>query len=78
VRKPLPKVSPHKYPAEDQTIRGLGDIVHLAAQPIARILDHHLRTDIQHCAACAKRRQTLNHLLPFHSSPSPSSSSTDR
>lgn len=40
--------------------RGLGDFVHLAALPVARILDRLLGTSLASCRACARRRAALN------------------
>ena len=56
--KPIPRVSAKKY-------RGLGDVVEAVAQPIARAIDRVAGTDIEHCAGCAKRRKTLNRIIPF-------------
>lgn len=39
---------------------GLGDAVHMMAQPIAAAIDMVAGTDIQGCSACAKRRAKLN------------------
>ena len=39
---------------------GLGDAVHAVAQPIARVLDKALGTNIKGCSACAGRRAKLN------------------
>jgi len=40
--------------------KGLGDMVHAVAQPIAKIIDSVAGTKIQRCGACAKRRAKLN------------------
>ena len=40
--------------------RGLGDLVAVVAQPIARAIDRVAGTDIEHCAGCARRRAVLN------------------
>ena len=48
-----------------QSIRGIGDVVHKVAQPIAKVIDKTLGTKIQKCGGCAKRREALNKALPF-------------
>lgn len=60
VQKPLPKVSPKKY-------RGMGDVVHAVAQPIAKMIDHVAGTSIKSCSACGQRREALNRIVPFGS-----------
>lgn len=55
---PLRKISAKKY-------RGLGDVVAAVAQPIARTIDRHLGTAIEHCVGCAARRRNLNQWVPF-------------
>jgi len=47
-------------------IRGLGDLVHTVAQPIAWAIDKALGTNVQGCWSCAGRRQTLNEILPLN------------
>lgn len=44
--------------------RGLGDAVAAMAQPIARVLDGALGTNIQNCGGCKARREALNRLVP--------------
>lgn len=46
-------------------MNGLGDLVHLAANPIAKIADKVLHTSLSSCNACAKRREALNNAVPF-------------
>lgn len=41
---------------------GLGDVVSAVAQPIARLIDGLIGTDLQHCGGCKKRREALNQL----------------
>jgi hypothetical protein len=41
----------------------LGDKVHSVAQPIAKVIDRVIGTEIQGCSACAKRREKLNNLF---------------
>lgn len=41
---------------------GLGDRFASIAQPIARVIDATLGTDIQNCGGCAKRKEFLNNL----------------
>lgn len=40
--------------------KGLGDVVHAIAQPIAQAIDSVAGTKIKGCGACAKRRANLN------------------
>lgn len=51
-------------------LKGLGDVVALAAQPIARAIDKVLGTDIEHCGGCAERRENLNRQFPIKPSDS--------
>ena len=44
--------------------RGLGDLVALFAEPIARASDAVLGTKLVGCNACAERRAALNKLVP--------------
>lgn len=46
-------------------IKGAGDLVALVAQPIAGAIDKVFKTKVKTCAACAKRKEMLNHLVPF-------------
>lgn len=46
-------------------MRGLGDVVEKLADPVARLSDRVFKTKIKGCSACAKRREMLNHLVPF-------------
>lgn len=46
-------------------IRGLGDVVHMIAQPIAKTIDAVAGTRIVECGACKKRRETLNQIIPL-------------
>lgn len=46
--------------------RGLGDVVHTIAQPIAWAIDKALGTNVQGCWSCAGRRHALNQALPFN------------
>jgi len=43
---------------------GLGDAVAAVAQPIARVLDGALGTNIENCGGCKARRAALNKLVP--------------
>lgn len=58
---PIKRVSASKY-------RGLGDIVHAVANPVAKVVDRVAGTNLQGCESCAKRREALNRALSFHSS----------
>jgi hypothetical protein len=44
--------------------RGLGDIVYNIAQPIAKVIDSTLGTNIKNCGGCKKRRKLLNNAFP--------------
>jgi len=46
-------------------IRGLGDVVAVVAQPIAKVIDKVAGTKIQGCSSCENRRKALNKLLPI-------------
>lgn len=46
-------------------LQGAGDAVAVIAEPIAKVLDRVFRTKIKSCSACAKRKEMLNHLIPF-------------
>lgn len=53
-----------------ERIEGLGDIVHLLANPIAHTLDHVFNTHFVECAErmespCAKKRRALNKAVPL-------------
>ena len=43
--------------------RGLGDMVHAVAHPIAKAIDAVAGTDLQHCSKCAQRRAALNRIF---------------
>ena len=58
--EPLPRVSAKKY-------RGLGDVVHAVAAPVAKLLDLVTKTNFGHCQGCASRRDELNRMVPFSS-----------
>lgn len=55
---PIPRVSARKY-------RGLGDLVHAVAQPLASVLDSLTGTRLAHCRGCARRRKAWNHKFPL-------------
>lgn len=58
IPEPIPRVSAKKY-------RGLGDLVHAVAQPVARVIDAVAGTHIQGCAGCGRRRKKWNRRFPF-------------
>lgn len=58
-------------PAPPTTSKGLGDVVHKIAQPIARVIDRMAGTRIQTCGGCAQRRAALNQAFPFSTKPTP-------
>jgi len=55
-------------------INGLGDVVAMVAEPIARFSDKHFGTKLAGCGGCAKRRQKLNSAVPFNSNNRPKTS----
>lgn len=44
--------------------RGLGDLVAIVAEPIARFSDAHLGTHLVGCQPCTQRRADLNTAVP--------------
>jgi len=44
----------------EEGIRGVGDLIHGLAQPIARLADLAFGTNVQGCGGCFKRQQQLN------------------
>lgn len=46
-------------------LRGLGDVVHLVAAPVAEIVDKLINTSLAGCSGCAERREFLNKVVPF-------------
>lgn len=44
---------------------GLGDMVAKFAQPVARVIDAVVGTNIKSCGGCAKRREEMNAMVPF-------------
>jgi hypothetical protein len=43
---------------------GLGDVIAVVAQPIAKAIDSVAGTNIQGCGACKQRQEALNKLIP--------------
>lgn len=43
-------------------MKKLGDAVAVIAQPVAKVADTVLDTDLQNCGGCAKRQKQLNNL----------------
>jgi len=56
--EPIRRVSAKKY-------RGLGDLVAVVAEPVARVIDAVAGTRIQGCAGCAGRRDNWNRRFPL-------------
>lgn len=52
-------------PQVKKRMKGFGDMVAKAAQPIAKAIDKVAGTNIQNCQPCKKRQETLNQVLPF-------------
>jgi hypothetical protein len=55
-------------PPSHSSLTGLGDLVAVLAQPIARAIDRMAGTKLKTCGGCAKRRAKLNAILPFQKS----------
>lgn len=49
----------------NRKIQGMGDVVAMIAQPIAKGIDAMLGTRLQNCGGCGKRQRNLNQLTPF-------------
>jgi hypothetical protein len=47
------------------TPRGLGDVIALVAQPVARAIDAVAGTHLKTCGGCQARQAKLNELMPF-------------
>lgn len=54
-----------KRPKKRGGIRGLGDVVHVVAQPLARAIDAVAGTSIETCEGCRKRRDDWNRKFPL-------------
>ena len=50
-----------KWPRQIKHVK-VGGAVAAVAQPLARVIDRVVGTDIEHCAGCTKRREMLNNL----------------
>lgn len=48
-----------------ERIEGLGDLVYVAAKPIAKAFDAVFGTNFQGCGGCGERRQALNKAVPL-------------
>lgn len=59
---PKPITKPQDIPGWKP--RGLGDRVERIAQPIAKVIDKALGTNVQGCGGCKKRRDALNKAFP--------------
>lgn len=46
-------------------LRGLGDVVHAIALPVAKKIDWAFKTHWVECKECEKRREQLNRLVPL-------------
>lgn len=56
-------------PNRIKTVKGLGDLIHKVANPIAKAIDTVAGTNVQGCGGCAKRREKLNQMVPFNTNP---------
>jgi hypothetical protein len=50
--------------------KGLGDVVATIANPVAKVADIVLNTNIAECNSCKKRQEKLNTIIPFRYRPS--------
>jgi hypothetical protein len=72
--KLLAKYSPNKKSVpcsscgDNRKYKGLGDIIAVPANAIARVIDKVAGTHIEGCSSCAERRKKLNELMPFSKS----------
>lgn len=48
-----------------ERIEGLGDLVHIALSPFAKLIDAVAGTNVQGCSGCASRRTQLNKAVPL-------------
>jgi len=46
-------------------LRGLGDVVHAIALPVAKKIDWAFKTHLVECKECEKRREQLNKAVPL-------------
>jgi len=46
-------------------VQGVGDIVAAVAEPVARVIDGALGTDLANCPGCKARRDWLNKKMPL-------------
>jgi len=49
-----------------QNPKGLGDVIHHYAQPVAKVIDRVVGTNVQSCGGCRRRREVLNQAIPIH------------
>lgn len=48
-----------------ERIEGLGDIVHIAISPFAKVFDKVTGSNLSSCSSCAERREKLNQAVPL-------------
>lgn len=60
------KYAPKKPLLPRPKMQGLGDLVALVAQPIAKVIDAAAGTSIQTCSGCQNRQNRLNKIMPFN------------
>jgi hypothetical protein len=56
------RITPNNYSG---SIKGLGDLVSIPAQAIAKGLDKVFHSNIAGCGGCKKRQEWLNNKVPF-------------
>lgn len=49
----------------EEYLKGLGDLIHKFALPIANAIDSIAGTDLKNCGGCQDRQEKLNQAVPF-------------
>jgi hypothetical protein len=63
--KPITSEDLEKTLNVKRKITGLGDVVEIFAQPVAKAIDAVAKTNIQKCGGCKKRKEFLNKKFTF-------------
>lgn len=61
----LPEDFQFEPPPPESHVIGLGDVVAVAARPVAAVIDRVFGTDLKHCGGCGERQEGLNAVAPF-------------
>jgi len=56
-------------PQPPAKLRGLGDLVAVVAQPVAKAIDTVTGTNVQGCGGCKQRQEDWNRKFPFGRQP---------